>query len=504
MSLKDTTIRPYVFGYTIPANSAATVELDPATKTVKTKVTPEQYQAYEDYIYHMAEISRLVYSDAGVIYKVLKAAKDGEGLPPDYKEEDKTINNFITFFDKFYGSKRREKTNIPDKSVDGRPLVSYSEPTSEGKGDTWGRYIGTPSDVCCLSLVGAALDISPIRNQDLLMCFKGSSTVQNFKHDLYSQVKIPGNMYDFFSKVSGIPKEKIQADHKAKGYPDKLPVPSAFIEPMLNSWEVLTKVIDDFVTKPGSDLYLTGHSLGGAFTTFFGYLIAFAKQSGKFPNLRKIHITSFGAPTLLGDSTRMHFNSMLENGLITFDRVVSSYNVAVDIIPSVPVGFSHPGFRPLKTEIKPEANGRPYHLETTGRKIFVGGGVLDAFKGKYSKQYAEATIVHMPNLTMVPANKIAFAHAEYLKNTWLNAFRLLGMLNPGFISKAGKPLAYVAEIKSDGLDWKFVEVPGDGKAPKNLEPTTNQTIADAEEKVQGGRRRLTKRRKVSKRKTRKH
>jgi hypothetical protein len=74
----------------------------------------------------------------------------------------------------------------------------------------------------------------------------------------------------------------------------------------------------------------------------------------------------------------------LDAGVITFDRVVNqkiaarsaATQVVVggivgpnDVIPNIPAGFSHPGFRPLATEFQPESKGRPYSIENV-RKFY--------------------------------------------------------------------------------------------------------------------------------------
>jgi hypothetical protein len=266
---------------------------------------------------------------------------------------------------------------------------------------------------------------------------------------------------------------------------------------------------------------LTGHSLGGAYTTLFAFILAEGKAIlPQLKNIQSIHLITFGAPCIFSDKARNTFNAHLDSGFLTIDRVVSQKIPARsaatqllvggiagpnDIIPTIPMGFSHPGFRPLALEYYPEKNGRPYSIDNVRRfygvptntryrdpttwpfleamnlgdranaaqlnaivkqltgetpppevsmpveqtNSKVGAGL---FKKTQKNIYSEQTKTHIPNFLSVQGSVYAygFAHAEYLGMFFLGGFRLYGMKNP-----AAKSIAYFS-IYNDGVKITYV------------------------------------------------
>jgi hypothetical protein len=316
---------------------------------------------------------------------------------------------------------------------------------------------------------------------DAVLVFKGSSTMKNFKHDLYSQ-------FTRADLSTVMPPGTAMISQTKDNF-----VPASFVKPILKSWELLKREI--MVQKP-TRLFITGHSLGGAYATLFGFILAECGRQA-FPFLQSIHIVSFGSPTLLGDGARNTFNAHLDSGYVTLDRVVSygSMTKVSDIVPSIPVGFSHPGFQPLKTELYPEKKtGRAYNLETI-RKVYQKGGLLGI--GVEKSKYDIATKFHSPNKVVIPARTAlvqTFAHAEYFDMTFLGGFRLLGMKNPGFRGSDGKYNIFYASLFPDGVQFKYV----DG-APEEIALEATDANVSIESIEKGGRRKT--RRSVKSKKT---
>jgi len=390
---------------------------------------------------------------------------------------------------------------------------------------------------------------------DVIVSFKGSSTMDNFKHDLMSQFSAS----DIAKLVlpTGV---KIQNSGLVTG---------SFIGPIVNAWAALMKAMNEHVKANDTRLFLTGHSLGGAYTSLFAYILAEGKVSGSLPIMNKvksIHIVSFGAPCILRDNARTSFNKHLDSGLVTLDRVVSqsvparsaATQVLVgglagpnDVIPTIPVGFAHPGYRPLANPLKnvyPESKGRPYSIDfvrkfygvptktryreptswpfpeslNLGDHKFSGelknivtgltgvavipedvepqaptgapaaptnAGDPQVGGGPDKNIYEKATLQRIPNFVSVQGSAYAmhFAHAEYLGMFFFGGFRLPGMKNP-----ATKNVAYF-ELGPSGVKILYT-APGATATnfTKNLSKGLNASVSANENPtnpVSGGRRR---------------
>ena len=352
----DSTLRPICFSLT-----------NPVTPEAAKAVGAEKFKRYEHALYIAAQLSRLVYCDTGIMWNVIEKSL---GMSND------VVNKVITAYDKQFANTRRTPVSSQSGDGAGRPMESYSLKAATPGEAKYGTYISTPGDMTCLFLNASKLKANPnsiFQNNDVFITFKGSSTFKNFKHDLMSQFTAS----DLGSLLAPI-------GIKVEGDGNK--VTGAFVTPMVKAWSALNQALEDHI-KDGSRLFLCGHSLGGAYCTLFGFILAEGKASGTLPIMSKvdsIHILSYGAPTLLGDKARNTFNRHLDSGLLTIDRVVSqkvsarsaATQVLVgglggpnDVIPTIPVGFAHPGFRPLATEVGPEAGGRPYSIDNI-RKFY--------------------------------------------------------------------------------------------------------------------------------------
>ncbi len=427
--LKDTTLRSLLFG-------KSDVEVTPDANgqmVLKEQVTPEQFNQYVLALNMMAQLSRAVYCDSGILREVL--------LSPSFGTENSSaVNKVISELGETYRPLRKQ-TSSYSNSKDGRPMQSYVIQESTKSGTGFARYVSSPSDLTFVAIPGP---FKVLQQNDLVLCFKGSSTVKNFQHDLYSQFTP--------TDLATIMPPGTTMTSTTTNY-----VPKSFVMPLTESWQDLTKAIGDYAP---TRLFVTGHSLGGAYATLFAFMVAECHTTS-FPSLKSVHVITFGSPTLLGDGARNTFNAHLDSGFLTLDRVVSyaSTTKVMDVIPSIPVGFSHPGFQPLRTEVYPEKKtGRAYNLDTI-RKVYQKGGLFGF--GSEKTSYESATKTHMPNKVIVPATSPlaqGFAHAEYMNMIWLRkAFREYGMKNPGFKASDGKFYTFTAELFDDGIRFQYTE-----------------------------------------------
>jgi hypothetical protein len=382
----------------------------------------------------MAQLARIVYCDLSVIREVVIGDKFG-------KDDNPAVNDQITQLDKEYSSMRRTPFN--PALNEGRPMKSYATPactTQQPVGTEVLTYVSSPSDVTFLIIGGKQLrdksGLDFFKDDDLLICFKGSSTMENFKHDFYSQ----------FFEIKDLNEVVQPAELKLTDNPVGK-VTGSFVEPLINVWATLRREI---ASKTPNRLFITGHSLGGAYASLFAFIVAEC-HAAQFPLIQTAHLITFGAPTLLSDTARNTFNKYLDNGFLTLDRVVSqSKLLVIDAIPSIPAGFSHPGFQPLKTELyrtglsfkgPEEKTGRAYQLKNVesvfkkqagGKRTKKGG--LFGF-GAEKNKYEDQTKLHMPTKIMITATdpkSQGFPHAEYWGMTYFGGFRMAGMKNPGY------------------------------------------------------------------------
>lgn len=385
------------------------------------------FKRYEHLLYLLAQLSRIVYCDSGIAWEILRKS---------FGRSNDIVNQILT---------QVERSHAADTRVllDGfgleRPMRTYQlTPASPTDTDRQGLYIATPDDVTCLMVRGSLVTpnaSSIIQPTDVLVAFKGSSTIDNFIQDAKSQL-IPMSL----GSSGGA-------------------VPKSFLVPLQRAFPTLQAGLQALGAKR---LFLTGHSLGGAHATLLAFLLAEA-------GMKDIHLVTFGAPAVFNDAGRNAFNKHLDSGAITLDRVVvqsfesrlgrfASAGAGSDPIPNLPAGYSHPGYRPLATElgtdpkrpttmrgvralygISSSTNGRdpqtwPFPEPPTLWDKANAAALADATVGGGTEKdlYAATTRQRMPNFLGVSGSlwMKGFPHGEYLGMFFLGALRLPGRKNP--------------------------------------------------------------------------
>jgi hypothetical protein len=470
-SLRDVTLRSVVFQkpnvQVIPGENGQMI--------LSEQVSPELFDSYVDILKVMAQLSRLIYTDAGILRETMMSPVFGS-------KNNVGVNNTLNANEKQYSDLRRKPSSYAN-SLEGRPMESYViTETPAGRG--FARYISSPSDLTFMFVDGAFMQErnSFFQPTDVLLSFKGSSTAKNFKHDLYSQFT-PADLGGLMATKG------LASAGDIKGN-----VPASFVKPILKSWERIEEGLRDY---PPKRLFITGHSLGGAYATLCAFILAEAKT--RYPSLEHIHLITFGAPTLVADKARNTFNAHLNSGFMTYDRVTSATGGTLpDIIPTIPAAFSHPGYQPLKTELYPEKKtGRAYQIANI-RKVYQKGGFI--LSGPEKKKYDLETMTHMPTQIKIPTEQ-AFAHAGYFDMVWMTSARLYGMKNPGF-----KNNTFIADFLNNGVSFKYVsadtseipaeEPPSDATTSSPIPPEAVAQAAQASQ-AGSGRKKTRKHRKRS-------
>ena len=194
----------------------------------------------------------------------------------------------------------------------------------------------------------------------LFIAFKGSSSIKDFMNDLSSAivrdqllsdlvqkdpiVQMPGGSFDNneAEKKPLLEKTNKQQIPGRAGY--------SFINTLKPSIKELCEKIEILKSQDFKRVIITGHSLGGALASLFGYYLkAYYKKLVNVP----IHVITFGACCTFDAIGRNEFNNFLnisdnENGIFTLDRIT----IKADPVILLPADLDHPGYTLLKTEIK--------------------------------------------------------------------------------------------------------------------------------------------------------
>ena len=202
----------------------------------------------------------------------------------------------------------------------------------------------------------------------IVVSFRGTLSIQTALKDLNAIYSSLFNLFgkDLFSEEAAI------LEKRGKSLVNPFGAHRGFVNGLEN---VYSKIIDKLTilltANPDvSRIFVTGHSLGGAFASIMGLGLAQHKKK-KHPALQTpaIHVITFGAPKTFTDYARNVFNGLLLDGYMTLDRVANRPRfpdptmMSYDPIPLVPPNLDHPGFMILKPEIKTQSRtGRTKHI----------------------------------------------------------------------------------------------------------------------------------------------
>jgi hypothetical protein len=217
---------------------------------------------------------------------------------------------------------------------------------------------------------------------------------------------------------------------------------AGFVANLMNVMPQICKILEtDFLADGTIDrIIVNGHSLGGANATLCALVLAGFKDAG-LGGLAKptLHCITYGAPKCLMSYTRTVFNNFLTGGIMTLDRVANRMKNSLqfasqaaaastiagaffltpgmDIIPTIPPMFEHPGFSILNTELMTQSKtGRSKNISDI-REMF--GGLKSAtgwFKDILNIGFNELPTYAEFMSCFAPTFKTEEAYAKALNN----------------------------------------------------------------------------------------
>jgi len=199
----------------------------------------------------------------------------------------------------------------------------------------------------------------------LVVSFRGTLSLKSLLKDLnivyMNLFQLYGN--ELFSE------EFAEVQSRGKALVNPFGAHRGFVTGLQNVFPKIIEKIESLLTnhKDIKRIFITGHSLGGAYANLFSLGLAQMKKKGMI--LPDLHVVTFGAPKTFTSYARNVFNRLLLDEFMTLDRVTNRPRfpdptmLTYDPIPLIPGHMEHPGFSILNPEIKTQSRtGRTKHV----------------------------------------------------------------------------------------------------------------------------------------------
>ncbi len=200
----------------------------------------------------------------------------------------------------------------------------------------------------------------------LVVSFRGTISMRTVLKDLNLTFKTLFDLFgnDLFSD------EYQEVQGRGKSIVNPFGAHRGFVSGLMNIYPIIIQRLTSLLQGHPDikRVFVTGHSLGGAYANIFGMALAQMKKKSllKMPDL---HVITFGAPKTFTSYARNVFNKLLLEKHMTFDRVTNRPRfpdptmMSYDPIPLIPTHMDHPGFSILNPEIKTQSRtGRTKHI----------------------------------------------------------------------------------------------------------------------------------------------
>lgn len=176
---------------------------------------------------------------------------------------------------------------------------------------------------------------------DVYVIFRGTNSPRNIMNDLHFYGGHVKSLCKYTKKGS---EGRVLLNKLIEHGGEPIIFPG-FGKMLFSSIDEINKLVLKLVKK-GSNIYISGHSLGGANATIYGFSLLFGmlnktnklKSKIKFP----INVCSLGSPKVGNGRFIQLFNEYIKLGMIRFDRVVSHSRILnfVDTITQLPPDIS--------------------------------------------------------------------------------------------------------------------------------------------------------------------
>ncbi len=318
---------------------------------------------YEAVLTHAAYMSRLIYEPNIVMAHAIKLAAYNPIV----------FNTGLGLLRKQYGrfGKTTLANNIPVDSSVGEGLVIYKKEA----------LVETP---CYLQIMDYRGRNGPFAGERVLyVVFRGTVSIKSGLADVNAGLMSLRKILERVS-LKGQKGTDVFAQEMAAGVATEAPGVDSFSAHrgfVDNLLPIMGDVCGGIEKMMDVDrIIVTGHSLGGANATVAALILGGFRRAGLITP--RLNCITFGAPKCLTDMTRNVFNSLLDQGFLTLDRVAGrttnlmlgalSAGVAIDVVATIPPHFVHPGYMILKTEIKTQSRtGRSKQISEL-RQMFAG------------------------------------------------------------------------------------------------------------------------------------
>jgi len=324
----------------------------------KNKIIPT-IEKYEAFLTQCSYLSRMAYSSAEVFCRMRKfldyavdSFNDVIDIVEDVYENDKA--DFKLSFKKGFDSiKTIQDDNYKKLFGDKKDEISKIVDSNDLKGGFFQNRIKSP-----LSDKKVSVDL---RLGAYIYLHENPESKFNKQKTLYITFKGLSDIESFLMILNKL--TKIQLAPNKNFNTNKYRVGSVYHQ-LLAQDDNLQKMIDMINKLSGNAdiIVVTGHSMGGALASLFGFFLKFSKRS----NIKDkpIHIITFGEPKAFYDLTRQAFNDKLFNTKkgentkdynFTYDAIINSttgLSARSDTFVKLPPNLKHPGYDLLLKEIK--------------------------------------------------------------------------------------------------------------------------------------------------------
>lgn len=197
------------------------------------------------------------------------------------------------------------------------------------------------------------------KDPNIYVIFRGTSSDKQWKSNLsvlYERGEIQHLLKHFTMKS-----ESRELMIKLLSLKKNFYIYPGFAGTLFSSLDIIHYCVHHLITTfpKKSTLYITGHSLGGALATLYGFTVAYSlsEKHGTFHHVAKkltlpINVCSLGAPKVGNEDFSLIYNALIETGMIRLDRAISVTKYMADPITRQPANLikwatgirGHPGF----------------------------------------------------------------------------------------------------------------------------------------------------------------